>query len=82
MPSDELDEATVRAIARDEFVRTSRTVVGRVSWTLLSAFAVLVGLQLLQLALYTVSVPAMVAFVLVGALVTGSGLSLLYLLWA
>jgi hypothetical protein len=82
MPSDELDEATVRAIARDEFVRTSRTVVGRVCWTLLSAFAVLVGLQLFQFALYAVSVPVMVAFALVGALVTGSGLYLLYLLWA
>jgi len=81
MPSDELDESTVRAIARDEFVRTSRSLLGRVCWTLLSAFAILVGLQLLQLALYTVSVPAMVGFVLVGALVTGSALYLLALLW-
>ena len=81
MPSDELDESTVRAIARDEFVRTSRSLLGRVCWTLLSAFAILVGLQLLQPALYTVSVPAMVGFVLVGALVTGSALYLLALLW-
>jgi hypothetical protein len=79
-PSDRLSEEKVRAIVRDELIGTSRTLTGTVFWTILSLFAVLVGLQLFQLALYATSILAIVGFVLAGTLVTGSSLYLLYLL--
>jgi hypothetical protein len=78
MPSDELSEERVRTIVREEVVGTSRTLLGLVFWTLLSVVAALVGLQLLQMALYTVSIPAMIGLSLVGALVVGASLYLLY----
>lgn len=80
-PSDGLNEETVRAIVRDEIIGTSRTLFGTVFWTALSLFAVLVGLQLFQLALYTSSLLAIVGYILTGTLVTGASLYLLYLLY-
>lgn len=79
-PSDGLSEEQVRAIVREEIIGTSRTLLGTVFWTVLSLFAVLVGLQLFQLALYTPSILAIVGFILAGTLVTGASLYLLYLL--
>jgi hypothetical protein len=79
-PPDGLSEETVRAIVRDELIGTTRTLLGTVFWTVLSLFAVLVGLQLFQIAVYTLSSPAAVGFALAGGLVTTASLYLLYLL--
>ena len=82
-PSDEPNEERVRAIVREEVTRTARTLVGTAFWTLLSVFAVLVGIQLFQFALYAGSAAAAAGFALAGAVVTGSSLYLLYLThWA
>lgn len=78
--SDSLGEENVRAIVRDEVIVTSRTLIGTIFWTILSVVAVLVGLQLFQLALSTPSPLAIAGFVLVGTLVLASSLYLLYLL--
>ena len=80
MPSDELSEQKVRSIVRDELIGTTRTVLGTVFWTLLSIIAMLVGLQLFQLALSTFSIVATAGLVLAGTLVIGASLYLLYLL--
>ncbi|MXR19787.1 hypothetical protein [Halobacterium bonnevillei] len=79
-PDDGLSEREVRAIVRDELIGTSRTVLETALWTILSLFAILVGLQLVQLALYAPSILFGVGFVLAGGGVTGAGLYLLYLL--
>jgi hypothetical protein len=79
-PSDRLSEENIREIVRDEIIDTSRTLVGTILWTILSAFAVLVGLQLFQLALSTSSVILVTGGVLAGTLVLASSLYLLYLL--
>ena len=79
-PSDKLNEENVRAIVRDELIRTSRTLIGTIFWTILSVFTVLVGLQLLQLAFFTLSVLGLVGFLLAGVVVLGASLYLLYLL--
>jgi hypothetical protein len=79
-PSNGLSEENVRAIVRKELIGTSRTLLGTVFWTILSLFAVLVGLQLFQLALFTSSILAIGGFILAGTLVTGASLYLLYLL--
>ena len=82
-PSDEPNEERIRAIVREEVSRTARTLAGTVLWTLLSIFAVLVGIQLFQFALYAASAAAAAGFVLAGSVVTGSSLYLLYLThWA
>ena len=80
MPSDELSEQKVRSIVREELIGTTRTVLGTVFWTLLSIIAMLVGLQLFQLALSTFSIVATAGLVLAGTLVIGASLYLLYLL--
>jgi hypothetical protein len=79
-PSEELSEEQIRAIVRDELIGTSRTLIETIFWTFLSVFAVLVGLQLFQLAFSTSSVLALVGFLLAGVLVLGASLYLLYLL--
>jgi hypothetical protein len=78
--SDSLSEENVRAIVREEIIGTSRTLIGTIFWTIVSVFAVLVGLQLFQLALSTPSPLAITGFVLVGTFVLISSLYLLYLL--
>jgi len=79
-PSDRLSEQQVRAIVRDELVRTSRTLLGTVLWTALSVLAVLVGLQLFQFARSTSSMLGVAGFALGGTFVLGASLYLLYLL--
>ena len=79
-PSDGLDENRVRAIVRDEILRTSRSLIGTLIWTVLSVFTVLLGLQLVQIALSTSSMLATVGISLVGTLVVAASLYLLYLL--
>ena len=79
-PSDRLSEENVRAIVHDELIGTSRSLIGTIFWTILSVVAVLVGLQLFQLALSTSSTLAIAGAVLAGTLVLASSLYLLYLL--
>jgi predicted anti-sigma-YlaC factor YlaD len=82
VPSDEPREDRIRAIVRDELRTAGRSLLGTVCWTLLAVVAALVGLQLIQLAAFTVSTVATVGFALVGLVVLGSSLSLRYLLRA
>ncbi|MFC7174327.1 hypothetical protein ACFR97_13730 [Haloplanus litoreus] len=83
MPSDEPREDRIRAVVRDELRNADRSLLSTVLWTLLAAFAVLVGLQSIQLAAFTTSVAAGVGFALAGLVVVTSSLYLLYLLhWA
>jgi predicted anti-sigma-YlaC factor YlaD len=82
VPSDEPREDRIRAIVRDELRTAGRSLLGTVCWTLLAVVAALVGLQLIQLAAFTVSTAATVGFALVGLVVLGSSLSLRYLLRA
>jgi len=83
VPSDEPREDRIRAVVRDELRTAGRSLLGTVCWTLLAAFALLVGLQSIQLAAFAVSTVAAVGFALVGLVVVGSSLYLLYLLhWA
>lgn len=77
-PSEEPSEQRIRAIVREEVVRTGRTLVGTVVWTLLSVIAALVGLQSFQFALSTESVAGTAGFALAGVVVTGASLRLLY----
>jgi hypothetical protein len=49
--SDGSDAEILRAIVREELVRTSDSLVGAVFWTVLSLFAVLVGVRSFQFAL-------------------------------
>ena len=79
-PSDELTEQNVRSIVREEFAGAARTLLGTVVWTLLSAFSIVVGLQLVQIGLFTASLAATGGFVFTGAVVTGASLYLLYLI--
>jgi hypothetical protein len=79
-PSERLDEKRVRAIVRDEILRTSRSLIGTLIWTVLSVFTVLLGLQLFQIALATSSMLATVGIGLVGMLVVAASLYLLSLL--
>ena len=77
--TDDLTESDVRRVVRDEMSGSGRDVLSPVFWTVVSAFAVLVGLQAVQIGLYTTG-PAAVAFAAVGILVTGASSYLLYLL--
>ena len=82
VPSDEPHEDRLRALVRDELRNAGRSLLGTVCWTLLAVVAALVGLQSIQLAAFAVSTAATVGFALVGLVVVGSSLYLLYLLWA
>jgi hypothetical protein len=82
VPSDEPREDRLRAVVRDELRNAGRSLLGTVCWTLLAVVAALVGLQSIQLAAFAVSTAATVGFALVGLVVVGSSLYLLYLLWA
>ena len=77
-PSEEPSEQRVRAIVREEIADTARSLAGTVLWTLLSALAILVGLQLFQFAPSATSAAGAAGFALAGAVVTGASL---YLLW-
>jgi hypothetical protein len=77
---DDLGEDRLRTIVREELLRTTRSLVGTVLWTVLSLFAVLVGLQSLQFAWLASSALAVVGFGLAGVFVTGASIYLLYAL--
>ena len=77
--SDELTETQIRDAVRDGVLDAGRSLLSTVFWTILAAFATLVGLQLIQLA-FSSSGLASVGFAGVGVLVAGSSVYLLYLL--
>lgn len=80
-PADGLGEDDVRTVVREELLRTTRSLLGTVVWTLLSLFAVLVGLQSVQLALSASSTAATVGFLVGGTVVLGASSYLLDLLY-
>jgi hypothetical protein len=79
-PSDSPGEDRIRAIVRDELVGAGWSLIGTVFWSILSLFAILVGLQLLQLVFYTSSELAAIGFLMSGALIIAASLYLLYVL--
>jgi hypothetical protein len=79
-PSDSPSEDRIRAIVRDELLGAGRSVIGTVCWSILSLFAILVGLQLIQLVLYTSSGLAAIGFLAGGVLIIAASLYLLYVL--
>ncbi|MFD1633859.1 hypothetical protein ACOZ4L_13570 [Haloplanus ruber] len=81
VPADDPREDRIRAIVRDELRNAGRSLLGTVCWTLLAVVAALVGLQLIQLAAFTGSTAAAIGFALVGLVVVGSSLALLYVLY-
>ena len=80
--SDNLSEAEIRHTVREEVLRAGWSVISTVFWTILAGFAVLVGLQAIQIAFYASGLGAFV-YVGVGTVVTGASIYLLHLLhWA
>ena len=77
--SDNLSEAEIRHIVREEVSKAGWSVISTVFWTILAAFAVLVGLQAIQIAFYASGLGAL-AYAAVGILITGASVYLLYLL--
>ncbi|MCU4971940.1 hypothetical protein OB955_04205 [Halobacteria archaeon AArc-m2/3/4] len=77
--SDKLTEAEIQGIVRQEISRVGRSVLSIVVWTLLAGFTILIGLQAIQIAFYLDGVAA-VAVAIVGILVVGASISLLYYL--
>lgn len=74
--SDEDSQGQIRRAVRKEL----RSLVGDAIWTIVAALAVLLGLQFLQLAFLS-SGFAVAGFIGAGALVIGSSLYLLYLIY-
>jgi hypothetical protein len=80
--SDNLSEAEIRRAVREEVVKAGWSVISTVFWTVLAGFAVLVGLQAVQIAFYASGLGAFV-YLGVGIVVIGASIYLLYLLhWA
>lgn len=80
--SEDLTEADVRRVVREELSKAGRSLLSTVVWTVLAVFGVLVGLQAVQLAFYSLGAAA-VGFAVLGVLVTASSAYLLYVLhWA
>jgi len=77
--SDNLSEAEIRHTVREEVSKAGWSVISTVFWTILAAFAVLVGLQAIQIAFYASGLGAL-AYAAVGILITGASVYLLYLL--
>jgi len=80
MPSDSPGEDRIRAIVREEIARTGRSLLWTIIWSALSIVAALVGVQLLQLALFSPSLPVAVGFAVAGTVVVAASVWLLYLL--
>jgi len=76
-------ERKLRRVVREEVSRAGRSLLSTAVWTVLAVLGVLVGLQSLQLALFSLGLPATVGFAAVGVVVTGCSLYLLSILhWA
>lgn len=76
--SENPSEAQIRRAVREEMSRAGLSVISTVFWTILAAFAVLVGLQAIQIAFYASGLGAL-AYAAVGILITGASVYLLYL---
>ncbi|KAB7519470.1 hypothetical protein [Halosegnis rubeus] len=76
---DELTDADVRRIVREELPKAGWSLLSTVFWTITALFAVLVGAQLVQIALAGAGV-ATLAYGAGGVLVVGASVYLLYLL--
>jgi len=74
--TDDLTEGQIRAAVRKGTVDAGRSLLSLVVWTVLAAFSVLVGLQLLQFALATSGVAA-AGFAGLGTVVVGCSVALL-----
>ena len=80
--SDSLTESEVRHAVREEMANAGMSILSTIFWTLLATFTILVGLQAMQMALYTSGL-ATVGFAAIGAFVTGASVYLLCSLhWA
>ncbi len=77
--SEDLTEADVRRVVREEVSKAGRSLLSTVVWTVLGVLGVLVGLQSIQLAFYSLRVAA-VGFVAFGVVVTASSVYLLFVL--
>jgi len=75
--TDDLTQAQVRAAVREGTVDAGQSLLSLAVWTVAAAFAVLVGLQLLQFALATSGVAA-AGFAGLGTVVVGCSVTLLY----
>jgi hypothetical protein len=80
--SDNLSEAEIRHTVREEVSKAGWSVISTLFWTILAGFAVLVGLQAIQIAFYAGGWGAFV-YVEVGIVVIGASIYLLHSLhWA
>ncbi len=77
--SEDLTEADVRRVVREEVSKAGRSLLSTVVWTVLGVLGVLVGLQSIPLAFYSLRVAA-VGFVAFGVVVTASSVYLLFVL--
>ncbi|WP_075937159.1 hypothetical protein [Halosegnis longus] len=77
--ADDITDADVRRIVREELPRAGWSILSTVFWTVTALFAVLVGLQLGQIALAGEGI-ATLAYGGGGVVVVGASLYLLYLL--
>ena len=77
--SDNLSEAEIRHTVREEVSKAVWSVISTVFWTILAAFAALVGLQAVQIAFYASGL-GVLAYAAVGILIAGASVYLLYLL--
>ena len=77
--ADELTNTEVRQIVREELPKAGWSILSRVFWTLTAVFAILVGLQLGQIALAGEGI-ATIAYGGGGVVVVGASVYLLYLL--
>jgi hypothetical protein len=75
--SDALRQSEVRRVVREEVFRAVWSILSTIFWTIVAAFTILVGLQVVQIAFYTSSLTAL-ALAAVGVLVTGASIYLLY----
>jgi hypothetical protein len=81
--ADQLSERELRRAVRDGVSQAGRSLLSTVLWTVLSVLGVLVGLQLIQLAFFSLGAAVSAGFAAAGALVTASSAYLLYdLHWA
>ncbi|ERG91728.1 MAG: hypothetical protein J07HQW1_01762 [Haloquadratum walsbyi J07HQW1] len=75
--SDALRQSEVRRVVREEVFRAVWSILSTIFWTIVAAFTILVGLQVVQIAFYTSGLTAL-ALAAVGVLVTGASIYLLY----
>ncbi|MCD2199948.1 hypothetical protein LPA44_08570 [Halobacterium sp. KA-4] len=79
--SEDLTEADIRDVVREELSKAARSMLSTVVWTVLAVLGVLVGLQSIQVAFYSLGMAAL-GFALFGVVVTASSVYLLYILHA